>query len=362
MSIQAFQDQVLNGDCIKEMSNLPEKSVDLVFADPPYNLQLTRELFRPDNSKVDAVTEGWDKFTDFKSYDDFTFSWISACRRVLKDTGTLWVIGSYHNIFRIGKILQDLGFWILNDVIWIKDNPMPNFRGVRFTNAHETLIWAQKVKGAKYTFNYQSMKSLNDNIQMRSDWYFPLCTGRERIRINGKKVHKTQKPEALLFRILMASTNPEDVILDPFFGTGTTGVMAKKLNRHYIGIEQDPGYVQIASERILSTEPIPLGKLENHQPRRLPRVPFGSLVETGYLQPGQKLIFSKNQEITATILSDGKIESGDLVGSIHSVARELLGGIPANGWELWFIERDGKMVNINTLRKLALKESTDEKA
>ena len=243
-------DQILPGDCVETLDSLPEKSIDLIFADPPYNLQLSQDLWRPNLTKVDAVDEAWDQFSSFQEYDLFTRRWLSACRRVLKDTGTIWVIGSYHNIYRVGGMLQDLDFWILNDVVWVKTNPMPNFRGVRFTNAHETLIWAQKDKQARYTFNYQDMKALNDGLQMRSDWLLPLCTGTERVKFNGQKVHPTQKPESLLYRVILSSSNPGDIVLDPFFGTGTTGAVAKKLHRHWIGIERDEEYVRVAAERI----------------------------------------------------------------------------------------------------------------
>jgi site-specific DNA-methyltransferase (adenine-specific) len=329
-------DSILPGDCRDLLGRLPESSVDLVFADPPYNLQLTRDLYRPDLSKVDAVDDGWDHFTSFAEYDAFTAAWLKECRRVLKPTGTLWVIGSYHNIFRIGKALQDLEFWILNDVVWIKDNPMPNFRGMRFTNAHETLIWAQKTKGAKYTFNYHSMKALNDDLQMRSDWHLPLCTGKERRKVNGEKAHATQKPEGLLYRVLLASTDPGDVVLDPFFGTGTTGAVARKLGRHYIGIERDPAYVRIAEERIVAVEPASESELVLPDPRREKRVPFGALLEAGLLDPGQKIYFIKGGK-SAVILANGQVRCGKLIGSIHAVAKSLLGA-PANGWDCWLYE------------------------
>jgi DNA modification methylase len=341
----------LQGDCVDILNSLPENSIDLVFADPPYNLQLSQELYRPNQTRVDAVDDGWDKFASFADYDHFTNAWLSACRRVLKDTGTLWVIGSYHNIFRIGKILQDLDFWILNDVVWIKDNPMPNFRGVRFTNAHETLIWAQKTKGAKYTFNHHSLKALNDDLQMRSDWYLPLCTGHERIKVNGEKAHATQKPEGLLYRILLASTHPGDVVLDPFFGTGTTGAAAKKLGRHFIGIERDPDYVKMAGERIAAVTPAPAEALTLPERRGRPRVPFGALLEAGLLQPGQTLVLAKDPSVTAVILANGHITCGGLTGSIHSIAKSLLAGAPANGWDAWLYEENGRKAAINALRQ-----------
>ena len=330
-------DTILPGDCTEVLAQLPENSVDLVFADPPYNLQLSQELWRPNRTRVGAVEDAWDKFSSFEEYDRFTRLWLSACQRVLKNTGTLWVIGTYHNIFRIGAILQDLGFWILNDIIFIKTNPMPNFHGVRFTNAHETLIWAQKKKGAKYTFNYHAMKSLNDDLQMRSDWLLPICTGKERIKANGVKAHSTQKPEALLYRVLLASTNLADVVLDPFFGSGTTGAVAKKLGRHFIGIERDEGYIKIAQARIAAVEPALETAIMLPDLRRLPRVPFGALLEAALLQPGQTLYFIRNGT-TATVLADGHIRCGELTGSIHAVARSLSNGAPANGWDCWFYE------------------------
>jgi len=352
-------DQILLGDCTEILSQLPEHSVDLVFADPPYNLQLSQELWRPNHTRVNGVEDKWDKFASFEEYDQFTHLWISGCRRILKDTGTLWVIGTYHNIYRVGAILQDLDFWILNDVVFIKSNPMPNFRGARFTNAHETLIWAQKKKGAKYTFNHQAMKSLNDDLQMRSDWRLPICTGKERIRVNGAKAHSTQKPEALLYRVLLSSSNPGDLILDPFFGSGTTGAVAKKLGRHFIGIDRDEGYVKIAQERIASIEPAPEAALKTPNPRQQERIPFGTLLEAGLLQPGQTLYFIQNG-ITATILADSHIQCGEIIGSIHAVAKSLSSGAPANGWDCWFFkEKGGSQVSIDRLR-LQIRTQADQ--
>ncbi|HLO18738.1 MAG TPA: site-specific DNA-methyltransferase, partial [Anaerolineales bacterium] len=293
MDINLSFNQILHGDCIEILKSLPENSVDLIFADPPYNLQLQNDLYRPNMTKVDAVNDGWDKFEGFAEYDAFTTKWLSASQRVLKDTGTIWVIGSYHNIYRVGAIMQDLGFWILNDIVWIKNNPMPNFRGVRFTNAHETIIWAQKKKGAKYTFNHKSMKALNEDLQMRSDWSLPLVTGKQRIKSNGTKAHSTQKPEALLYRIILASSNPDDVVLDPFFGTGTTGAVAKKLGRNWIGIERDKKYIKIAQKRIDTVEQADEEAI-NVQKRKQARLPFGALLEYGLLQPGQVLYFAKD--------------------------------------------------------------------
>ncbi|HEX7620480.1 MAG TPA: site-specific DNA-methyltransferase [Anaerolineales bacterium] len=347
-----FFDTIIPGDCLEILAQLPENSVDLVFADPPYNLQLSKELWRPNRTRVAAVEDGWDKFASFEEYDRFTSLWLSACRRVMKASSTIWVIGTYHNIYRVGTILQDLGFWILNDVIWLKTNPMPNFRGVRFTNAHETLIWAQKNKGTKYTFNHQAMKSINDGLQMRSDWTLPICSGKERLRANGVKVHSTQKPEALLFRVLLSSTNPGDVVLDPFFGSGTTGVIAKKLGRHFIGIERDEDYIKIAKKRIAAVNPAPEEALNIPEPRNRSRVPFGALLEAGLLQPGQTLYFVNNESITATILANGHLQCGSLTGSIHAVAKSLFSNAPANGWECWLYEFHGKRFGINTLRQI----------
>jgi DNA modification methylase len=329
-------DSILQGDCTDILPRLPAASVDLVFADPPYNLQLTQDLYRPNHTKVDAVNDSWDKFSGFEAYDHFTHSWLSACRRVLKPSGTIWVIGTYHNIYRVGAILQDLDFWILNDVVWIKSNPMPNFRGVRFTNAHETLLWAQKKRGARYTFNYHGMKAINNDLQMRSDWYLPLCTGKERRKYNNEKAHTAQKPEALLYRLILASTNPGDVILDPFFGTGTTGAMARKLGRHFIGIERDPGYIRIAEDRIAGILPAPPSSLAITNPRQTKRIPFGALLEAGLLVPGQTLYFIKDG-LHAIIQADGTLVCGKLSGSIHMLAKEFLDA-PANGWDCWFFE------------------------
>jgi site-specific DNA-methyltransferase (adenine-specific) len=346
-------DQILVGDCLDILSGMQAESVDLVFADPPYNLQLKQELWRPNNTRVDAVDDAWDQFPDFKTYDQFTRDWLDACRRVLKPSGTLWVIGTYHNIFRVGVVLQDLGFWILNEVVWVKNNPMPNFRGVRLTNAHETLIWAQKTRGVPYTFNYHALKSANDNLQMRSDWYLPICTGSERLKINGEKAHSTQKPEALLYRILQSSSNPGDVVLDPFFGTGTTGVVAKRLHRHWIGIEREQAYVELAQLRI-AEEPEPVQDLSvfrTPNPRKRRRVPFGMLLEYGFLKPGQMLYFERTEKI-ARVQSDGSIVYNGQRGSIHQVARQLRQG-PCNGWDLWFYinEDSGEKCSIDSLRQ-----------
>ncbi len=348
-------DQVLAGDCVAVMERLPEKSIDVIFADPPYNLQLRQELWRPNMTKVDAVNDAWDKFSSMQAYDEFTKRWLSAARRILKDSGTIWVIGTYHNIFRIGTILQDLGFWILNDVIWIKTNPMPNFRGVRFTNAHETLIWAAKHEKHRYTFNYHAMKEMNGGKQMRSDWVLPICSGAERLKIHGKKAHSTQKPEALLYRVLLSSTNVGDVVLDPFFGTGTTGAVAKKLHRHWIGIEQEPEYVALARRRIDAVRAAPLISevFDVRDRKRLaPRVAFHRLLEAGFLHPGQTLFFRRDRSRKAYIKPDGKLLLPDgFEGSIHQAGKHLSGGRPCNGWEHWYFEEEGEMYPLDRLRE-----------
>ena len=350
MASQLPLNQILHGDCIEILESLPENSVDLIFADPPYNLQLRNDLYRPNMTKVDAVTDGWDRFDSFAEYDEFTLKWLSASRRVLNENGTIWVIGTYHNIYRVGTVMQDLHFWILNDIVFIKSNPMPNFRGVRFTNAHETLIWAQKKKGAKYTFNHQSMKALNDDLQMRSDWYMPIATGKERIKMNGKKAHSTQKPEALLYRIITASSNPGDVILDPFFGSGTTGAVAKKLGRNWIGIDRDKKYIKVAQKRIDAVQEAHQDTIQVEKRKQL-RIPFGALLENGLLKPGQVLYFAKNG-LRAKILSNGHIRCGELTGSIHGVAKSLMANAPVNGWDAWFYKDEkGERKVINELRE-----------
>jgi len=347
--------RIILGDCIEVLGALPENSIDLIFADPPYNLQLRQELWRPNMTRVDAVDDDWDRFDDFQAYDDFTRRWLAACRRVLKDSGTLWVIGTYHNIYRIGAILQDLGYWMLNDIIWIKTNPMPNFRGVRFTNAHETLLWASKVKGAKYTFNHHAMKSINDDLQMRSDWVLPICSGAERIKLNGKKAHSTQKPEALLYRVILSSSNPGDIVLDPFFGSGTTGAVAKKLHRRWIGIEKEGIYIQIAQKRIDSVVPELFNQdvFDVRDKKRLQsRLPFSALIENGLLQPGQKLFFRKNLSKAAIVKPDGKLKIDDFEGSIHHTGSFLMGGSPCNGWDHWYYEDEqGELRAIDVLRE-----------
>ncbi|MFC1878880.1 site-specific DNA-methyltransferase [Chloroflexota bacterium] len=350
-------DQIIQGDCIDVLDKLPEKSVDLIFADPPYNLQLQNELWRPNMTRVEAVNDAWDKFENFKAYDHFTNRWLGACRRVLKETGAIWVIGTYHNIFRVGTIMQDLGFWLLNDIIWLKTNPMPNFRGVRFTNAHETLIWAGKSRSAKYTFNHHAMKSLNNELQMRSDWTIPLCTGSERIKVNGKKAHPTQKPEALLYRIILAASDPGDVVLDPFFGSGTSGAVAKKLHRRWIGIELEDRYVDLASERISKVETEPYDKkifdVRDHR-RRAQRIPFVRLLEHGLLQPGQALYFRSDRTQIGAIKPDGKLRLADgFEGSIHQTSKYLVGGGPCNGWDHWYYaDKAGQLYPLDKLRQI----------
>ncbi len=349
--------QIIQGDCVEILDALPEKSIDLIFADPPYNLQLQNELHRPNMTKVDAVNDAWDQFASFEAYDAFTREWLTACKRVLKPTGAIWVIGSYHNIFRVGAIMQDLGFWILNDVIWIKTNPMPNFRGARFTNAHETLIWASTGKGARYTFNYHAMKMLNGEKQMRSDWWLAsLATGAERVRDDrGEKAHSTQKPEALLYRVILSSSNPGDVVLDPFFGSGTTGAVAKRLHRNWIGIEREEKYIRVAQKRIDAIEPAAFDQKifdVKSKKRAAPRVAFATLVENGFLQPGQTLFFSRDKTRTATIKPDGRLRTEDgFEGSIHQAGRRYMNGSPCNGWEHWFIEENGRYVSLDAIRE-----------
>ncbi|MGE3362386.1 MAG: site-specific DNA-methyltransferase [Rhizobiaceae bacterium] len=348
-------DTILKGDCVAMLERLPEKSIDVIFADPPYNLQLEGELHRPDQSKVDAVDDHWDQFESFEAYDAFTRAWLLAARRVLKPNGTIWVIGSYHNIFRVGAKMQDLGFWILNDVVWRKTNPMPNFRGRRFQNAHETMIWASRDQKAKsYTFNYEALKAANDDVQMRSDWLFPICTGQERLKDdNGDKLHPTQKPEALLARVMMASTKPGDVILDPFFGSGTTGAVAKRLGRHFVGIDREDKYIEAAYDRIAAVRPLDEENLAVMLSKRAePRVAFGSLIDTGLIQPGAFLYDSKRRYV-AKVRADGTIAAGERLGSIHKVGAELQGLDACNGWTFWHYERAGGLTSIDELRRIA---------
>jgi modification methylase len=343
---------IIHGDSLEELKKLPDRSVDLVFADPPYNLQLGGELLRPDNSKVDAVDDDWDRFESFEAYDAFTKAWLAECRRVLKDEGALWVIGSYHNIFRVGATLQDLGFWILNDIVWRKSNPMPNFKGTRFTNAHETLIWATKARGGRrYTFNYDAMKMANDELQMRSDWTLPLCTGEERLKDGaGAKAHPTQKPEALLHRVILASSRPGDVILDPFFGTGTTGAAAKRLGRRFIGIEREDGYVALARERIAKVQPAsPEEVMVTGSKKSEPRIPFGQIVEAGLLRAGDILYDAKGRQ-AARVRADGSLAVGDVTGSIHKVGALVQAAPACNGWTYWHFKSDKGLAPIDVLR------------
>lgn len=364
-------DQVLAGDCVEMLSTLPPRSVDLIFADPPYNLQLQQPLWRPNSTRVAGVDDDWDRFEDFAAYDAFTRAWLAACRRVLKDTGSIWVIGSYHNIYRVGALMQDLGFWFLNDIVWVKTNPMPNFRGVRFTNAHETLIWAARDKKARYTFNYHTAKALNEDLQMRSDWHLPICSGRERIKNGeGEKAHSTQKPEALLYRVILATSRPGDVVLDPFFGSGATGAVAKRLHRRWIGVEREPRYIELAQQRIDAVQPAALDALwQLPDQRRLePRIPFASLLEQGMLEPGQAVYFARPQaqpdlSQPARIKPEGRLrlEADGFEGSIHQVGAHILGG-PCNGWRHWyFAGPEGALHCIDELR-LALRRRLAQSA
>ncbi len=343
--------KLYNSDCLQQLKKLESETVDLVFADPPYNLQLKNQLSRPDNSKVNAVNDYWDQFNSFKHYDEFTYEWLSECKRILKKNGALWVIGSYHNIFRVGKILQDLNYWILNDVIWNKKNPMPNFRGTRLTNAHETLIWATKSEKSKYTFNYHSMKTFNDDKQLRSDWSIAICNGSERIQNNSKKAHSTQKPEALLYRVIMCSTKKNDIILDPFMGSGTTGAVAKKLGRNFIGIEKDKNHFKVAEQRIAKIKQIQDNF--NHQmsdKKNEKRIPFGYLVETGIVEPGLDL-FDPKRKYKAKVMADGSIYCNKIQGSIHKVGAEIQNLPSCNGWSYWHFNIEGKIEPIDYLRK-----------
>jgi len=353
--------RILVGDCVAEMTKLPAQSVDLVFADPPYNLQLHGDLKRPDDSRVDAVDDDWDKFASFSAYDDFTRAWIAACRRVMKPNATLWVIGSYHNIFRVGTVLQDLGFWILNDIVWRKSNPMPNFRGRRFTNAHETLIWAARDAAKRdYTFNYEALKAGNEDIQMRSDWFIPLCTGEERLKgRDGKKLHPTQKPEALLARTILAASRPDDLVLDPFCGTGTTGAVARRLHRRFIGIERDADYAAAAEQRIGTAAPLPEASLASFMTaREAPRVPFAALIERGLVSPGIKLVDAKRRH-RALVRADGALALGDTVGSIHRIGAIAQGLEACNGWTFWHIETPKGLKSIDDFRAIVRSEMAE---
>jgi modification methylase len=350
--VRDLHNEILVGDCLTELQKIPSNSVDLVFADPPYNLQLAGNLTRPDQSKVDAVNDDWDKFADFATYDKFTREWLTQCRRALKPDGAIWVIGSYHNIFRVGSIMQDLGFWILNDIVWRKVNPMPNFRGRRFTNAHETMIWASKSADSKYRFNYDAMKVFNDDLQMRSDWTLPLCTGGERLKnADGDKLHPTQKPESLLQRVMLSTSNPGDLILDPFFGTGTTGAVAKQLGRNFIGVEREQNYVRGAKKRIAATEALSEDSLKTTQGKRAEvRIPFGNLIEAGHIKVGETL-YDPSRRIAARVRADGSIASKDHSGSIHKVGAHVQNAEACNGWTYWHAQRGPNLVPIDLLRQ-----------
>ena len=354
--------RIIQGDCIKILKSFPDKSIDLIFADPPYNLQLKKQLNRPDNTKVSAVNDYWDKFSSLSEYDNFTFRWLEQAKRVLKDNGTIWVIGSYHNIFRVGTKLQDLGYWILNDVIWSKTNPMPNFKGTRFTNAHETLIWASKNENSKYTFNYNAMKSLNGDLQMRSDWNLPLCSGNERLKVNGIKLHSTQKPEALLSRIILSSSNVGDIVLDPFLGTGTTASIAKRYSRNWVGIEKDSDYIKEAQKRIDKTVKMKPEDLQITKSKKdEPRIAFGSLIERGLLKAGE-ILFDGRKRWFAKVRIDGSLISNNSKGSIHSVGAEVQGLPACNGWTFWHTNFNGTEVQLDTLRSIARKNINYEKS
>ncbi|MDR1847990.1 MAG: site-specific DNA-methyltransferase [Bacteroidales bacterium] len=340
---------IYQGDSIKLLKKIPDNSVDLIFADPPYNLQLNGDLHRPDQSKVDAVNDKWDKFDSFEDYDNFTKEWLVECRRVLKNTGSFWVIGTYHNIFRVGKVMQDIGFWMLNDVVWVKPNPMPNFKGTRFNNAHETLIWAKKSEQASYTFHYHSLKAMNDDLQMRSDWWIPICQGEERIKVNGQKAHSTQKPAELLYRIILSTSNLNDIVLDPFSGSGTTAAVAKRLGRKYIAFDREEFYVQVGKDRLEKIKPIEKDLLEYRIETKKPKVPFGSLIEKGYVKIGEYL-FSKDNKIQAQVQADSTLYYNGIVGSIHKVSASLLNRETNNGWAFWYINRDNALISIDELR------------
>jgi len=341
--------KIYQGDSVELLKKIPDNSIDLIFADPPYNLQLNGELYRPNQTKVDAVNDEWDKFSSLEEYDKFTYSWLKECFRILKDSGSIWVIGTYHNIFRVGYIMQNIGFWILNDIIWIKTNPMPNFKGTRFNNAHETLIWATKSKKSKYTFHYHSMKVFNDDLQMRSDWVIPICQGDERIKVNGKKAHSTQKPAELLYRIIISTTNPNDIVLDPFSGSGTTAAVAKRLGRRFIAFDKEEFYVQVSTERVNKITPISNHLLEYKVNKRKPKVSFGNLIEKGWIKIGEYL-YSKDQKNKALVLADSSIDSNGLIGSIHKVSAQILKKESNNGWTYWYVLRNNKLISIDDLR------------
>ncbi len=343
--------EIIHSECIAAMEKMPDESIDLIFADPPYNLQIDRKLKRPDESRVEGVHEKWDSFESFAHYDEFTEKWLVQARRILKKNGAIWTMGSYHNIFRVGNIMQNLGFWILNDVIWLKTNPMPNFRGTRFTNAHETLIWAGRDKNARPCFQYHAMKALNEGVQMRSDWVLPLCVGGERLKNEkGEKLHPTQKPEALLYRVLLASSKPGDVVLDPFAGTATSCAVAKKLGRNFIGIEAYTEYVQHAKARLAGIKPLSEEALAvTLSPRAEPRIAFGALVERGIVKPGTQL-FGPARKYGAKVRADGSLKAQDKTGSIHKMGALLQGREACNGWKFWHIASGERLVPIDDLR------------
>jgi len=349
--LNQYLNKIIKGDSVEVLKKLPDNSVDLIFADPPYNLQLNGELWRPNQTKVDAVNDEWDKFTSFQTYDKFCEEWLKECRRILKKDGTIWVIGSYHNIFRIGKIMQDVGLWVLNDILWIKTNPMPNFKGTRFNNAHETLIWASKDKNSRYTFHYKTMKAFNEDLQLRSDWYIPICNGGERLKDEkGNKLHSTQKPEALLYRIIISTSNPGDIVLDPFMGSGTTGAIAKKLGRNFIGIEKEDKYIKFANERIEKAKPYVHDTLTYPFEAKKPKVPFGNLIENDFIKVGEYL-YSKDKKHKAKVLANATLISNDKSGSIHRLSAELLGKTSNNGWTFWYVEKNNNLKSIDELRE-----------
>lgn len=355
--------KIHQGDCIELLKKVPDNSVDLIFADPPYNLQLNGELYRPNQTKVDAVSDAWDKFESKEDYDKFTTLWMKECHRILKPSGSFWVIGTYHNIFRVGAILQNIGFWMLNDIIWIKTNPMPNFKGTRFNNAHETLIWATKSKSSNYTFHYHSMKVMNDDLQMRSDWLIPICQGDERIKVNGQKAHSTQKPAELLMRIILSTSNPDDIVLDPFSGSGTTAAVAKRLGRKYIAFDREEFYIQVANNRLSKIKPLEKPLLEYRIERRKPKVPFGNLIEKGYVKIGENL-FSHDGKNFAQVQADASLALNGEVGSIHKISACILKKENHNGWSYWYVKRNNRLISIDELRhdfeKKFLKPETKE--
>lgn len=350
MNLGNFElNNIYQGDCVELLKQVPSNSIDLIFADPPYNLQLNGELYRPNQTKVDAVTDDWDKFDSKEEYDRFTEKWLSECHRVLKPTGSIWVIGTYHNIFRVGAILQNLGFWMLNDIIWVKNNPMPNFKGTRFNNAHETLIWSTKSKNSNYTFHYHSLKVMNDDLQMRSDWLIPICSGDERIKVNGQKAHSTQKPAELLYRVILSTSNPGDIVLDPFSGSGTTAAVAKRLRRNFIAFEKEQFYIDVANDRLSKVIPLHKDLLEYKVEKKAPKVPFSNLIGKGYIKIGE-FLFSKDKRFQAVVMADSSIVCGESVGSIHKVSALIQNKQSSNGWGFWYVERDNKMICIDEFR------------